>query len=150
MKLKIPPPLFGLALLAMMWAVKTLIPVGVFHFPGQRTLAVIFAATGFVISFAAMREFRRAQTTVNPMAPEQASQLVKEGIFQLSRNPMYVGLAFILTGGAIWFGSLLNALVVVFYVFYITEFQIKPEEQAMAKNFGSEYEDYCAKVRRWL
>lgn len=43
-------------------------------------------------------EFKKAQITVNPQTSEKAEHLVTSGIYQYSRNPMYVGLVFILLG----------------------------------------------------
>ena len=43
-------------------------------------------------------EFKKAQITVNPQMPEKAEHLVTSDIYQYSRNPMYVGLVFILLG----------------------------------------------------
>jgi protein-S-isoprenylcysteine O-methyltransferase Ste14 len=45
----------------------------------------------------------------------------------------------------------LNALLgLPAFVAYITRFQIRPEEQALKARFGSDYDDYRARVRRWL
>ncbi|MEM8935018.1 MAG: isoprenylcysteine carboxylmethyltransferase family protein [Pseudomonadota bacterium] len=150
MKLKIPPPIFALICLALMVGVRQFTDIGAFEFPGQTGVAIVLIALGLIVSFLAMKEFRRAQTTVNPMAPDQASSLVQGGVFKISRNPMYLGLAFILVGATIWMGAALNVVVLVFFVIYITVFQIKPEEDVMAEKFGSEYQDYRTKVRRWI
>ena len=47
--------------------------------------AVSVASAGFLAS--SVREFRRSQTTVNPMTPEQVTSLVTSGPHQISRNP---------------------------------------------------------------
>ncbi len=36
------------------------------------------------------------------------------------------------------------------FMLYISRFQIAPEEHALAQLFGSEFDAYCARVRRWL
>ena len=44
----------------------------------------------------------------------------------------------------------LALLLVPVFIWYLTEFQIKPEERALTALFGDDYRAYCQKVRRWL
>jgi len=46
--------------------------------------------------------------------------------------------------------SMLSLLGPIAFALYITRFQILPEERAMVKIFGAEYEDYRRRVRRWI
>ena len=94
--------------------------------------------------------FRKVRTTVNPLNPSEATHFVSEGIYKLSRNPMYVGLACCLVSWAIWLSYLLPWLGVLLFVAYMTRFQIIPEERVLRQKFGDEYQNYCLKVRRWL
>jgi protein-S-isoprenylcysteine O-methyltransferase Ste14 len=87
---------------------------------------------------------------VNPLKPDATTVLVTAGIYRFTRNPMYIGLTLTLLGWAAFLGNLLAFALLPLFVFYITQFQIKPEERALRSLFGSIYEDYCAKVRRWL
>ena len=103
-----------------------------------------------MLCIAGVLSFKLAKTTVNPSKPEQASKLITSGIYRLSRNPMYVGLAFILVAWGIWLSSLWALLCVAGFIAYLTFFQIMPEERALTKLFGEEYIAYKAKVRRWL
>ena len=94
--------------------------------------------------------FRKAKTTVNPLQPQSATSLVVSGVFSLSRNPMYVGVAFILLAWSMYLGSSWALLGVVGFVIFINQFQIVPEERAMLALFGEEFVSYSKKVRRWL
>jgi len=117
----------------------------------QNTLSLLFLIIGFVIIFSATKEFRKSETTVNPMKPETSTYLVTSGIFKYSRNPMYLGLTSILLASCFYFSSLLGIILYVpLFIFYITVFQIIPEEGAMKNLFNDEYLDYCSKVRRWI
>ena len=87
---------------------------------------------------------------VNPNKPEQASKLVTSGIYRISRNPMYLGFAFILAGWGVWLSSVWAMLGVIGFIGYLTLFQIMPEERALTKLFGDEFTIYKARVRRWL
>lgn len=94
--------------------------------------------------------FRRARTTVNPLNPEAATALVIVGVYRYTRNPMYVGLATMLVGWAVYLAAPLALLGPPIFVLFIARFQIVPEERALAEKFGREFADYRKKVRRWL
>ncbi len=113
-------------------------------------IAVIFVGIGVIFCIAGVVSFRLAKTTVNPNNPEQASELVTKGIYRISRNPMYVGFAFILLGWGVWLMSIWAIICIVGFIAYITQFQIIPEERALIKIFGQQYVDYMNRVRRWL
>ena len=94
--------------------------------------------------------FRKQRTTFNPTQPTNASSLVKTGIFRMSRNPMYISMLLLLIGWAVKLGNPFSILILILFVWYMTQFQIKAEEEALTKIFGTEYKEYCRKVRRWL
>jgi len=150
MKTKIPPPLWLLIAGAVMWLAAHSVVALPFALPYASVMLVAFVACGVLTGLLALRQFRSAQTTVNPLKPQEATALVRTGIFSKSRNPMYLGLLLILIGWAVWLGAMINVLVLILFVVVLTELQIKPEEAALRKLFGQEYEDYCQQVRRWL
>jgi protein-S-isoprenylcysteine O-methyltransferase Ste14 len=113
-------------------------------------VGTIIALAGLMLGAISLLMFRRAGTTINPIAIDKATSLVRTGPFRFSRNPMYLGMAIILAGLAVAFGVWVGFLMLPIFVFYITTFQIKPEEEALRNKFGSEFEDYCSKVRRWI
>ncbi|MCX8516021.1 MAG: isoprenylcysteine carboxylmethyltransferase family protein [Alphaproteobacteria bacterium] len=110
----------------------------------------LLVALGVLCLLLANRSFRRAGTTISPINPHRASQLVTEGIFAVSRNPMYLGLTLILLGAGLLFCSWLSISLPLFFMLYITQFQIKPEEIILAQKFGRDYYHYRRRVRRWL
>ena len=104
-----------------------------------------------VIAVVAVLSFKKAKTTVNPLKTEHISALVTNGIFSYSRNPMYVAMAILLFGFGVYMGtSLFSAFWTVFFILYLTRFQIVPEEKLLIGIFGNEYENYCKNVRRWV
>ena len=113
-------------------------------------LAASLVIIGCAFCIAGVVSFKLARTTVNPNKPEQASKLVTSGVYKISRNPMYVGFAFILAGWGIWLSSLCALLCVAGFIAYLTFFQIIPEERALGKLFGQEFTEYKNKVKRWL
>ncbi|MEO8280563.1 MAG: isoprenylcysteine carboxylmethyltransferase family protein, partial [Ideonella sp.] len=113
-------------------------------------ISVAILVAGIGISVAGLLAFRRAKTTVNPTKPERASALVTTGIYRVTRNPMYLGLALVLIAWAVFLSSAWALLGVVGFALYMGRFQIAPEERALSRLFGSEFESYKASVRRWL
>lgn len=150
LELKIPPPLVALTFALAMWFVSRSTPsidIGIWV---RAVVAVAVALLGGAISLAGVLAFRRARTTVNPMKPQSTSMLVTGGIYRFTRNPMYVGLLLVLVAWATFLSSLWTLVGPLAFVLYITRFQIKPEESALATLFGQPYADYRAKVRRWF
>ena len=94
--------------------------------------------------------FRKVKTTIDPLNPEKAKQLVVGGVFYLSRNPMYLGMLLIAIAWAIYLANPWSILGVIGFVLFIKRFQITPEERAMDKLFGDQYAKYKVSVRRWL
>jgi protein-S-isoprenylcysteine O-methyltransferase Ste14 len=133
-----------------MWGASRLAPLIQVPSALRLAAAAAIALVGIGFSAAGVLAFRRARTTVNPTTPEKATALVSSGAYRITRNPMYVGLAWVLVAWAVFLSSGWALLGVVAFVLYIGRFQIAPEERALAQLFGSEYAAYRARVRRWL
>ena len=84
------------------------------------------------------------------MHPDHTRDLVTEGLYRYTRNPMYVGLLVILTGFAILLGGVTPFLLLPLFYWLITSYQIKPEERVLEQKFGQQYLDYKKRVKRWL
>ena len=145
-----PPPLVALVLCVLMWGVMRLMPLAQIQSGGRNLLALLLICVAIGFSSSGVLAFRSARTTVDPRYPHKASQLVDGGVYRFSRNPMYVGLLCALGAWAVYLGNPYNLLALPFYVWFITRFQIKPEETALRTLFGEAFEAYCARVRRWL
>ena len=105
-------------------------------------------ALGAGIYLVCAAEFVRARGTPAPVFPTQ--ELVVRGLYRYVRNPMYVGVATLLIGQALFAGSGLllvyaASVVVVFHLFILIY-----EEPALRRQFGDSYVAYCRTVRRWL
>ncbi|KAI9024516.1 isoprenylcysteine carboxyl methyltransferase [Hyaloraphidium curvatum] len=116
----------------------------------NRPLGAGLALAGLGLFAAAALRFSSRRTTINPFEPSEAASLVTDGIFGLTRNPMYLGMALIVAGPAAWQGQPLGALVAACFVGYITRFQIVPEERALYGKFGDGYAEYAARTARWI
>lgn len=147
LELKIPPVLLVGICVAMM-IIQSKFPI--LHLPASWMIANLIMTCGAIIIGLAVVQFRHAKTTVNPMNPNQSNQVINTGIFAVSRNPMYFGMALILAGLAIGIGDIFVWFWVFAFIFYITQFQIKPEERILTQKFGNEFIQYCQQVRRWI
>jgi protein-S-isoprenylcysteine O-methyltransferase Ste14 len=133
---------------ACMWMLHRWLPLG--HWIGApwNRMGALAGAVGIAIVVAARRCFYPADTTVNPMDPNKATQPVTGGVFRISRNPMYLGQLLLLIGWAPWLGSATAWLIPPLFVVTITALQIIPEEQALARLFGAQYRAYRQNVAR--
>ncbi|KAB5491964.1 methyltransferase family protein [Flagellimonas hadalis] len=150
MKLKLPPALVMLLFGGLMYVLAKFLPVGDFDFFGRRELALFLATLGFVVIFISVIQFIKAKTTTDPLSPGKASQLVTSGIYNYTRNPMYLGMLLFLLAFGLKLGNAFNTLLAAGFVSYMNRFQIKGEEEALAKMFGKEYSIYCKLTRRWF
>ena len=150
LELKVPPPVVAALMAGAMWGISLVAPL--LQVPAFiRVVAaatIVLAGGGF--SLAGAISIRRGGTTVNSMKPETTSSLVSSGIYRVTRNPMYVGLLFVLVAWAIFLSTIWALLGPLAFVLYLNRFQIAPEERALSAMFGAGYSAYKSRVRRWL
>lgn len=147
---RIPPPLVGLLVGAGMAAVAGFGPTLPWPDVVRHGLSGLFVAAGLGFDLAGLLAFRKARTTVNPLRPRKASVMVTGGVYRYTRNPMYVGMLLLLLAWAVHLSALRPFVGLPVFVLYIGRFQITPEERALQSLFGKAYDDYAARVRRWL
>jgi protein-S-isoprenylcysteine O-methyltransferase Ste14 len=147
---KIPPPAVGLLVVAAMWAIADTGPQFALASQVKYATVALLIAAGAAFDLLGLIAFRKSRTTINPLRPECTSTLVTGGIYRITRNPMYVGMALFLLAWAVHLSAWLPFAGVPAFMLYITCFQIKPEERALEKLFGGEFLDYMGSVRRWL
>jgi protein-S-isoprenylcysteine O-methyltransferase Ste14 len=150
LELKVPPPVVALACGAAIWQLARVLPPLAFDFPGRAPLAAAIALAGLSLDAVSLVRFVRQRTTANPLRPGNTRALVTGGLYRLTRNPMYLGLALVLTAWATYQGNAAGFAMLPVFVAYITRFQILPEERMLAAKFGAEYDAYRRAVRRWI
>ena len=150
MRPPIPPPILMVLAAILMWALDHWTPLVQWIGTPFNRFGGVVAAVGAAIAVAAFVRFRQVGTTVDPTDPSKASHLVTDGVFRISRNPMYLGLLLLLIGWAIWLGSPSPWLVPPLFVIVLTVVQIIPEERALHQRFGETYVSYQRSVSRWI
>ncbi|HLR13062.1 MAG TPA: isoprenylcysteine carboxylmethyltransferase family protein [Burkholderiaceae bacterium] len=150
LELRVPPPIIALLTALLMGSVAWGIPG--LHIPlfQHKVLAVVLAAAGMATGLAAVISFVRARTTADPRRPEEAQHLVRSGIYRFSRNPMYLGLFLILLGWGYFLANAAALALLIIFIAAMTRLQIVPEERALQKRFGIEFDEYRGRVRRWI
>ena len=133
-----------------MYVLDLLLPVGEFEFFGRLWLLRALLVLGISIGVISLFQFIQVKTTIDPLAPEKSSRLVTNGVYKISRNPMYLALLIVLLAFGLWLGNVFNTLLAAGFVSYMNAFQIIPEENMLVKLFGKEYQQYCIQVRRWF
>ncbi len=150
LSLKILPPLQVLIFGMIMWLIHRYVPALHYHTGYEFLISRLILFICLVIFMAAVYQFWKHQTTVHPQKLDQTSELITQGVFAWSRNPIYVVDALLLLAWAIWMGNWINLLMPILFVSFITEFQIKSEEKMLTSKFGTSYLRYKQRVRRWI
>jgi protein-S-isoprenylcysteine O-methyltransferase Ste14 len=150
LELKVPPPIVALLIALTMRGIALATPPIEIPSLIRVTMAIAIALVGISTALSGVIAFRHAKTTVTPLKPETTSAIVTSGVFRLTRNPMYVGLALVLLAWAVFVSSVWALLGPVVFILYMNRFQITPEERILSGMFGGAYSAYRAKVRRWI
>jgi len=114
-----------------------------------RFLGLVFMAVGFVGYLWCGFDFaHRGQGTPAPIDPPK--KLIIVGLYKYVRNPMYVSIGSLLIGETIFFENavILAYMLCLWLIFH--SFVVLYEEPTLKKLFGSEYEQYCKEVSRWI
>ena len=145
---KVPPPLLVIVAIGLEWALHRYLPIAGFSSPILPWAGWALIGLALLTGATCLALFARNRTTVVPH--RNPGQLVVDGPYRLSRNPMYLSLACLLFGIAALFGSLSPFFVAVAFPPVMTKAFIQMEEANMLNQFGEPYREYCSKVRRWI
>jgi protein-S-isoprenylcysteine O-methyltransferase Ste14 len=141
------------AFVALPGMVAFILPIFIGISAGLPVRCAAFSAVtlclGIFLLLWCVREFYVAgRGTLAPWDPPQ--HLVTTGPYRLSRNPMYIGVITILLGWCLLWGS--RALV-IYSALFLCGFHLRIllfEEPWAARRFGAQWQDYRARVPRWV
>ena len=142
------PPLVYLAGLLLGLLIHYFSPVRFLEESVSTWVGILLILVSMTIGLLALLAFQRAGTSPHLHKPTTA--IVTDGIYQLSRNPMYVSLSVFYLGLACWINSLWILLLIVPVLMVVEWGIIKREEQYLEQKFGDEYLRYKSQVRRWI
>lgn len=144
----LPPVLFLIFIIAMGLMCWSISATHLLIFPFNLIGLPIISA-GLMLAMTGKQLFKKLETNI--MTFDEPSRLVTEGIYQYTRNPMYLGFTIAMLGFSMLMGaSVVSLLMAVIFLFITDRWYISFEEQMMHTKFGKDYEEYCRKVRRWI
>ncbi len=151
LELKIPPVVVFIIVLALMVQSSLWMPE-ITHLPLPFNGGVLMCCMGIsaVLALSALIQFHQARTSVDPIKIHKMSALVVKGIFNYTRNPMYLSLLIFLFGIAYWLENWGSMLWCLLFIWYLNRFQIGPEERLLTERYGEQYLKYQRRVKRWL
>ena len=145
---RIPPPLMYAVPLVLLSLLERLIPL---RMPGdgwRASIGWVLVASGVALAVSGALTFRRHGTTVIPH--HAVSSFVTSGPYRVTRNPMYLGMSAAYLGAGLFVGSWWPLLGLPVIVLLVDRFVIAREEVYLRTRFGADYDDFCARTRRWL
>jgi protein-S-isoprenylcysteine O-methyltransferase Ste14 len=104
-------------------------------------------ATGITVGWLALKSFAAMGTPFDPTA--RAEVLVTFGLYDRTRNPMYLGAVLAFLGLALATGNVWRLLALAPLVWVLHTRAILPEEAHLDARFGEAWRTYAARVRRW-
>ncbi len=148
---RFPPPLLFVFGLGAGWVLHRIYPLPLLG-SSTRALEVVVGWSSMLFAALLMAwaivSFRRAHTAIIPNQP--ATMLVLGGPYRFTRNPMYLGLVVLYLGVSLLINSIWTLLLLPLVLFILYTAVIRREERYLAAAFGSAYQDYQTRVRRWL
>ena len=121
---KIPPPIVALIFGFLINYTKDIFPKLVIK--NENIFGTCFILIGLGCFLSAIGLFKKNQTTVTPLNPDEATKLITNGIYKYSRNPMYLGMSLVLAGISMIINPIGGLLIIPIFITYINQFQIIP------------------------
>jgi protein-S-isoprenylcysteine O-methyltransferase Ste14 len=146
----IPPPLFYVLIFIAAVLIQKQIPIAdaLFQTWTLKVVGIFFIIISIFFLARSLRQFIQSKNTVILIKP--ASSLQNTGIYRISRNPMYLGLAIVYLGITCILGNWWNIILFPLLFLIVQEYIIKQEEKYLELEFGQQYIEYKRTVRRWL
>ena len=145
---KVMPTTYFIILLLANIGVNILYPPIKTLYSPLMTIGLLLIFFGIVLNLWTDKLFKKMQTTVKPF--ESPKVVLTSGPFNISRNPMYLGMGLILFGVSVFFGSLVTLAFPVLFILLIELMFIPFEEKNLHTIFGFQYEEYKRKTRKWI
>jgi protein-S-isoprenylcysteine O-methyltransferase Ste14 len=145
---RIMPPTFFLGAIILAAILHFLLPGRrIFFFP-WRWLGLFPLIVGIILNLLADQLFKNHNTAVKPF--EEPKAMIIDGVFGISRNPMYLGMILIMLGIAVILGSVAPFAVAFILAVLFDRVFIAAEERILEDTFGDRFRQYRQQVRKWL
>lgn len=144
----VPPPFFPVVFILLGVLLERFWPLAIPEGPLVSWLGRGLALAGLAVMISVGIRFRRAATDIRPHKP--TSTVVTDGLFGFSRNPIYVSFLVLQLAVALILNSYWIIITIPLTVAGLDLYVIRREENYLSRKFGQTYDDYRARVRRWL
>lgn len=146
--LKLFPPLYLIFIGYFLYRINSQFPILIFKSDWLAIAGWLLIFVGCLLDFSSIMLFIKSKTSLNPHG--EARRLVTKDFYQISRNPMYLGLVFLLCGWGLKNGFMLTPIAAIILLVTLTYLFIKPEEKILIEKFPLDFPEYKKSVRRWL
>jgi protein-S-isoprenylcysteine O-methyltransferase Ste14 len=146
----LPPPMIYAAIFLISVFLQKQWPIdhAFFNTTIARLAGYFLVALTFLFLLPALTNFFLSKNTLVTVKP--AHSLQTNGIYAMTRNPMYLGLVLLYTGLALLAGNWWTILFIPMLLLIIQGYIIKREEKYLLRAFGDTYKEYTKRVRRWI
>ncbi len=144
----VPPPFFPVVFILLGVLLERFWPLAIPEGPLVYWLGRGLGLAGLAVVIYAVTRFRRVETAFLHGKP--TSTIVTDGIFGFSRNPIYLSFLVLQLAVALILNSYWIMITVPLTMAGLDLYVIRREEEYLSRKFGQTYDDYKARVRRWL
>lgn len=114
-----------------------------------QVMGSVFLVFGLIFFSLSLNLFIKiGKGTLAPWNPTR--NMVTEGLYRHVRNPMIMGVIFILISEALLLQSISIFLMMLLFMTVKHIYFVKKEEPSLIRRFGEEYEEYSQNVPRWI
>jgi protein-S-isoprenylcysteine O-methyltransferase Ste14 len=149
-RVSFPPPLVFLS--SIILGVVCRYAIAVERFPVDPTIRI---STGLLIILAGVALIVWARvlftrTGQSPIPWKPTPELIFQGPYRFTRNPMYLGATLVVFGLGLALNNLWISLFSLPGLLVVHVIAVLPEERYLSQKFGQGYKNYLAQVRRYL
>ena len=123
--------------------------IGISHSPAAvRVIGAVMSVAGTIVFIAAVRTMRDSWRA--GVSKTDKTELITNGIYQISRNPAFLGFDLLYIGTLLMFFNWILCVLTVFAVIMYHLQIVSVEEESLLAAFGNEYLQYKKKVCRYI
>ena len=148
MSRKIMPTTYLLFALILILLLHFIYPIASILTRPWNLVGLIPLLLGIILNLLADQALKQHNTTVKPF--RESNALIVDGVYGITRHPMYLGFVLILIGVSLLLGTLSPYVVVIIFAVFVEFVFIRQEEEMLEDSFQEKWVQYKSKVRKWI
>jgi protein-S-isoprenylcysteine O-methyltransferase Ste14 len=145
---KVMPTTYLLVALVLILILHFSFPISHVLIGPLKLMGLVPLLLGIVLNLLADRALKQHNTTVKPF--QESNALIVDGVYEVTRHPMYLGFVLILIGISILLGSISPYIIVILFAVFVEFVFIHREEKMLEERFQEAWVQYKSKVRKWI